>query len=69
MGKQGSTVHHRELYSHLTINHNGKESAKEQMCVCVCVCVCVYNRVTLLSSRNSHDIKNQLYFNKISFKG
>ena len=37
MGKQGPTVRHREVYSYPTINHNGEESAKEQIRVCVCV--------------------------------
>ena len=39
-----------------TTKHNGKEYNKE--------CLYVYNRITLLYSRNQHII-NQLYFNKI----
>ena len=35
------------------------------MCIyiytCICVCVCVYNWITLLYSRNKHNIVNQLY--------
>ena len=37
------------------INHNGKE------------CIYMYNWITLLYSRNLHNIVNQLYFNKINF--
>ena len=32
--------------------------------VCVCVCVYVYNWITLLYSKNEHNIVNQLYINK-----
>ena len=32
--------------------------------MCVCVCVCVYDWITLLYSKNWHNIVNQLYFNK-----
>ena len=38
------------------INHNGKEYVKQ--------CVYMYNWITLLYSRNKHNIVNQLYFNK-----
>ena len=38
------------------INHNGKEYEKE--------CIHVYNWVTLLYSRDWHNIVNQLYINK-----
>ena len=38
------------------INHNGKEYDKE--------CIYMYNWITLLYSRNSHNIVKQLYFNK-----
>ena len=41
------------------------------MCVCVCVCVCIYihtyNWITLLYSRNKHNILSQLYL-KFFFK-
>ena len=42
------------------INHNGKEYGKE--------CMHMYNWITLLYSRNEHNILNQLYFNKINLK-
>ena len=38
------------------INHHGKEYDKE--------CIYVSNWITLLDSRNEHNIVNQLYFNK-----
>ena len=40
------------------MNRNGKEYKNE--------CICVYNWVTLLYSRDWHNIVNQLYFNKKS---
>ena len=39
------------------LNHNGKEYKKEY--------IYVYNRVTLLYSRDWHNIVNQLYVNKL----
>ena len=42
------------------INHNGKEYEKE--------CVYMYNGITVLYSRNEHNIVNQLYFHKIDYK-
>ena len=48
---------------------------KKNVCVCmnVCVCLCVYiyryiyMTESLLYSRNSHNIVNQLYFDKTKF--
>ena len=34
----------------------------------MCVCVYVYTWITLLYSRNEHNIVNQLYFNKRNFR-
>ena len=34
----------------------------------MCVCVCVFIRITLLLSRNKHNIVNQLYFQKINVR-
>ena len=34
------------------------------MCTYMCVCVYVYDRVTMLYSRDWYNIVNQLYFNK-----
>ena len=42
------------------IDHNGKKYLKS-------TCVCVYDRVTLLYSRNWYNIVNQLHFNKEVF--
>ena len=42
------------------MNHSGKEYEKE--------CICMDKWITLLHSRNEHDIVNQLYFNKINLK-
>ena len=39
------------------LNHNRKEYEKE--------CMSMYNGITLLYSRNEHNIVNQLYLNKI----
>ena len=39
----------------ILLNHNGKEYANE--------CIYVYNQVTMLYSRDSHNIVNQRYFN------
>ena len=35
------------------------------MRACVCVCKCIYIWITLLHSRNEHNMINQLYFSKI----
>ena len=44
-----------EWINNKVLNHNRKEYKKE--------CICMYNRITLLYSRNEHNFVNQLYFN------
>ena len=39
---------------------NLKKNMCVHVCVCVCVCVCVYKWITLLYSRNEHNIVYQL---------
>ena len=50
-------LQHRELYPIFWDNLYGKKNG----------CVSVYNWITLLYSRNHHNIVNQLYLNKLKF--
>ena len=56
-GINNTVLHSTENYMQCSmINHNGKEYNEE--------CIHVHNSITLLYSRNYHNIVNQLYFNK-----
>ena len=50
----------RKYTQYSVINHNRIEYKKE--------CLCRYNWITVLCSRNLHNIVNQLYFNNVNFK-
>ena len=58
-GQWGPAAQHRTQYSVMV--YVGKESEREWMCY-------MYNRITLLHSRNYNNIVNQLYFKKTSKK-
>ena len=58
VGQQGPAVQPRELSQYSAIIYVEKEPEREW------ICVHMYNRITLLYSRNDHNIVNQAFFNK-----
>ena len=57
-GQWEPTVQHREVYPAFCDNLYGKKNLKKNEYLYM------YNLITLLNSRNCHNIVNQLYFNK-----